>query len=513
MGNTNRQTSARHHIKHHIKNGIFGILAISFAATSAFAERAVPYSPKFQKEINETFFSDRAPFSGVSQNKTAAFRANILQRRKEVFENLVGQIVFDKEKSRKEAEEKASTHKLVRAYDLVIQYVDAMTLTNGDTKEAYRLAARAMELSTALMFNGEELGVQLAVEYVDWFFKSWKVAKSSPLEAEASNLKHPENGNYLDPQDLVKFDISLLDPPTESTFWKKPADISKIKVADQYYGGKSQLQKDFPVVFPATSTLIYDDVRETQTKPKFDVYGVGPDGKKREYKLKIAAEMHSDPTVSSLLTALGYSTDVTKYVRDIKVVLPEGTTVSDVRSKWQGYFSADNLANLFDNYRPETYITGQGFTEDGREYFTLSEGVLEAKPKNHLRIGGWEYEENGYLGNRETRGLFIFDLWVNNGDWDAENNKLVMKREEDGSYSMHHIQHDMGHSMGMILREKPEAFTWNMIRKNTSKEIEFEYQTYRKNGLFGKVTFSDAKWMVRNMSQLTRSQMLNNSEF
>ncbi|MBW2667508.1 MAG: hypothetical protein JRE13_14550, partial [Deltaproteobacteria bacterium] len=270
----------------------------------------------------------------------------------------------------------------------------------------------------------------------------------------------------------------------------------------------------------------FDKPHLTQSKPKFDIRWRSPEclqAKKKKQqkkceqrmKLKFGMETHADPVANALMRALGFNSDVSMHVRNVRVNLGDKTRAS-IEADWIGYF---------DRQRIHTYIpidkvlkpdgAGRGEDEEG-EYFVFQVAVVEDKPREIDRIGQWTFSWGLAEQSREARGLFVFNAWIANADMkDEENNKLVLRTLPNGEQKMFLVQQDIGHSFGWILPERAEAYTWDLIETNATSRlfgwangsIEFNYINLQDAGLEHTTTYADAKWMTRRIAQLTREQI------
>ena len=485
------------------------LLALLVAGPVALAESPTPFTPDFAAQVEERFFEA----GQVSKPKLEAVRAEIWQRRTE----LAGIYAADYAahgKSPGKAAKRAAKKKLVKVYDLLTGRKNRGGLlevlaSETDPTRARRLAAQIIEIDYALKIEGQIPKTLRFIDHVTWaFFVPWSIegeSRASRAAAEASNLFNPETGEFYEAEDLAAliqrgFDISRLDPPPDSNFRQRSDPIEEIEVYQAFYGGGDPLHRGMETSFPEHSASL-TGIRTVQTKPKFNIE-IEDGRKKLEYKLKVGAETHSEPTTGALLATLGFNTDVTRYVRDFRVDLGDAS-VDELRNQWRTYFEDPRTHNRFsfDDYLEE------GEDERGR-YLLAREALLEAKPKELVRVGPWSFGANGNEGLREVRGLAIFSVWIGNTDLkESENNKLVLRELEDGDMHPFHVHHDIGHSLGRITNEQINAFPWDLARRSLTGKIKLNYHSVWPTSLHRRVTYADARWMVRLIAQLTRHQI------
>lgn len=460
----------------------------------SFSMVELPHDKQLETQINETFYSD----GNVSFAKTESFRENIEKRKDEIIQNIIQYETREKEESKNDAIEEAMESDSVFIYDLILKYLDEAQLLDNDI-ERRALYAKILELEYSALVEGVRLPIIKQIDFVKNFLKPWSISKTKTPEGEASNLYDPETGLYYGQETLRELkeagkDLSLIDPKNQTSFWTKQ-NIEQVDI-EKNYRGDNRLYKDIDIFFPETG--VFKKVRKTQSKPKVDITTIR-NGKKIKFKLKVGSEMHSEITSASLIAALGYNVDISKYVRDFKMILPKKTSFREFKKEWNSYYL---------DYDLDKYIKEKGKTEDGHEYIIWTEALIETKPEPIKRIGPWAWGENGHRSLREVRAILLFNMWVANLDLkEAENNKMVLKPSTDGEFEMFHYQHDMGFAFGRIFREKPGAFQWDLVSKVTPNAVHINFHNFQNNSGFDQVTFSDAKWMVRLIARLSREQI------
>jgi hypothetical protein len=485
------------------------LLTLLLAGPAALAESPNPFTPDFEAQLEERFFEA----GRISTRKLETMRAELQKRRAELVSIFAADYTAEG-KSPKKAAKQAAKKKLVKVYDLLIGPDNRGGLlgeltSEPDPSRARRLAARIIEIDYALKIEGEIPKTLRTIDHITWaFFVPWSIegkSRARHSDAEASNLVNPETGNFYESQDLAAlieqgFDISRLDPPLDSDFQQRRGPIAEVEVHRAFYGGGDPLHQGMETSFPEHSASL-TRIRTVQTKPKFDIE-VEDGDEKRKYKLKVGGEIHSEPTTGALLATLGFNTDVTRYVRNFRIDIGDAD-VGELRNTWRTYFEnhRTHLRYRFDDYLEE------GEDEDGR-YLLVHEALLEAKPKELVRVGPWPFGANGNEGLREVRGLAVFSIWIGNTDLkEAENNKLVMREIEDGNVRSFHVHHDIGHSLGQIMNEQINAFPWDIAHRSFTGKIKLNYHSVWHTSLHRRVTYADARWMVRLIAQLTRHQI------
>jgi hypothetical protein len=459
----------------------------------------LPFNSQLKQLISQTFYEG----PGISPEKIAAYHQGIEKRYWQITDNLKNVYILRKHLSSEKALNKVFKRGTIEAYQVLLDYIEELKTTKEPT--AFNLLAlKVLEMDDALKISGKKLASTMLFEKVSAALKRRKIPIKTAPKGEASNLADPVTGFYYSQTQLARMkqggiDISKLDPPGDSTFWT-PHDIGKIDIKAYYQTGQPPLHKGLKIVFPLDKggKGYYIKIRRTQTKPKIDIF-ITHKGKRLSFKLKVGSEMHSEVTAASLYAALGFSVDISKYVRDFKLVLGD-TTPHQFKRAWNAYYS---------RYDVNKYIKDQGEDEEGH-YIVFYEGLLEAKPNGLLRVGPWAFGRVGHNGLREVRGTLLFDIWIANMDLkEAENNKLVLRktRKTGGHYRFFHIQHDMGFAFGSTYIERPGDFNWTLVKKKTDDYVLLSYRCFQQNSIFKYVTFADARWMVRLIARLSREQV------
>jgi hypothetical protein len=470
-------------------------LALFLTSFPIWALQELPFDLQLKETIHQTFFEG----AGLSDSKILKFEEQIQQRRHEIVTLISRNHLLRERKKPEKLEEELAKEELIQLYDLILSDLQLMR-TSNDLNDAQLIAQRILEMEYSTLVEGVRPIIEIGLNYIPNILKRWKIKKNTPDNSEASNLYDQASGLYFTPKELDQLkaagtDISMLNPSSKTSFWTK-RNINQVNV-DKVAAGKIRLYEGIEIQFP-NAVAVYKKIRKTQTKPKIDVE-TEINGKKRTFKIKVGAEVHSEITSGLLMATLGYNIDMTRYARDFKMIIPKKIKFRDIKKEWNSYFQ---------NYDIDKYIKEQGKTDSGEDYVIFTEVIMETKPDEILRAGPWAWGKLGKRGLREARGMLLFNMWVGNTDIkESENNKMVMKPKDDGTYEIFHMQHDMGFSFGRWLPEKPGEFPWDIISKSTSGEIGINYRSFQTNSGFDHVTYADMKWMARQIAQLTRSQI------
>lgn len=454
---------------------------------SVSAQNNLPFSKTYIQELE------------TKLHQISTFEEEVLKRRNEIYTLSLNERLKVKDQNEEKAKKKALED--IENYDLVIDLIDQIKNESDLTIKLKKLKL-AKDLSDALKVEGNLLFVYEAVEAARGILKKYAISKNKKELGVSKSLYNSKTGGYLDSEELEEknLDTSDFEISPESEFMFRRDNISQVNVKESYLNGKNKLYEGHKVWWPSVNTFKLKRIKKAQSKPKLDVYSKNPEtGEKELFKIKLGAEIHSEPTVAALANTIGIYTDLSKYIQNIKVYLDD-MTFSEFRNDWYSYY---------DGYHLETLIKEKGQDEKG-EYIIFIDGLIEQKLDNfkeYRRIGPWAWGSNDHKHLRETRGLFLFNVWVGNTDLkESENNKLIIKTS-DKELKSFKIMHDMGFALGNFLREKPLDFKWKAVKKNKKNEIVLRFLNIQHNSGFDHVTYDDAKWMVRKIAMLTREQI------
>lgn len=452
------------------------------------------------QEINELFVDTNGEFS---EEKISNYKTNILSRYNEVVRNMQNYKSLHEGESRADIREDISEEDILTAYNLIQTKLNEIKLQRS-LEDKYQLAYEVLELEWATRLYGQDDKIVKIFKAVRELIKQQKVYKYKVNSGEAYNLFNPDTKTYYTQDELHQlkengFDISKLDPSAKSHFWEN-RKIEDIDVKDDADLGTSlydQVSLDFP------NEAVFKSMIQTQTKPKFrlkaKVYNpYTGEYEKRNMKLKVASELQSEVTAGFLARVLGYHGDASKYVRDFVIKLDKDTTLAELKRDWAEYFKT----YTFEDYVKEVYVDGEGIT-----CIKIVDGILEAKPSELIRVGPWAHGKHGHNNMRETRALYIFNAWINNLDVkEQDNNKLILKKDNEGQLKIYQFQHDIGFSFGNKLNAKPQDYKWKIIKKITPNKIVLDYPHGTYNTGFEEVTWADARWIIRKIAKITRKQ-------
>jgi hypothetical protein len=512
-------------------------------AAPAVADTELPYAGPFLEELRGELFSvesgrpsDPAARVALDPARLADYRARIQRKLRFVRDHVERYERIERGRSAKKARKRAESRDSVIALRYVLELLDALE-AESDPVRQQRIAADAMTVEYATRSYAEpirviSIPVHLLNIVFDWSMPAGQ--RSWQADREAANLVNPATGGFYTPRELRALmregvDLSTLDPPDETLFWRAIPDIGLVDITQHYLGGGVPVQHGAKAVFPPGDSPVFefDGMHLTQSKPKIDVVWSPPEclaaaetkqqrkACEASYKLKLGMETHADPTANALLAGLGYNADLARHFKNVRIDLGD-FPYAEVERQWIAYF---------DQQRTHTYIPiesvllpgeqGRGRDEQG-DYIVFQEAVAEYKPSEIERIGMWPFSEGVASTSREARGLQLFNIWIANADMkDEENNKLSLRRDAEGEMRIYLTQQDIGHSFGVALPERADVFPWEAFESSWWSRLfgwirgrkEINYFNLQQSGLEYIATWADSKWMARRIAQLTRPQI------
>lgn len=474
------------------------LLVCLVLSSTVFASENLPFGKDYKARIENAFYESGT----LSEAKVALYKEQVSKRADQLFNVIYNYRVNEKGDSKKKARKKANKDDTVVGLRMLLPLAEG--LKSLPTKfEQFQAAEFILDQDVALLSEITPVNsVMSKIDSFNQFLRLFKIQKNETSEyGEASNLVHPETGAVLSQEELKKmkaagFDLSKLNPLPNNGVIGEVADIGSVDVLDVFTNGKEALHSGLKVSWPLKNEGKFVKIRKTQSRPKIMFESVDSEGNVREWKLKMAMEIHSEPTAAALGTALGMYTDLSKHVDNFKIYLGK-VTWDEFYVDFTSYFEPDDLKRL---------VKERGTDEKG-EFIIFHEGMLEARfdDKSITRVG--PYYPAHKKGKREVRGWQIFNVWINNTNLKkGENNKLI-RRDFEGGSKLFALQHDIGFAFGNWRREKPTDYKWKAIYKNKKDEIIFNFRSAVLHDGWDHVTMSDGKWFTRKIAQLSRAQI------
>ncbi len=461
-----------------------------------FVFSQIPLSDKVIRQIESTFYEN----GKLSDSKIERYIDNLNERANQVEQSVYYYELKRKQKSDKKALKKSLKNKYSKSIkDLIFNWISNIP-RNKSRPSTMRYLSQIIDIDNAIKIEITPYkSEKIVLDAIYNLSHRFKIQKHGVEEAR--NLINTKTGEYFSISELEVLksqgvDISKFNPPKDNGVIELIDDISKSDVYDRYRNGNNRLHRGLKVEFPKENIGYFKEIRKTQSRPKIIFTTKDSNGNDlKEYKLKMNWEIHSEPTIAALGTAIGLYHDLSKHVKLFKIYI-ENMSHEEFKQDFLSYYLEEQLENIVHSYGEDT---------NGR-YVLFKEGMLEARfDSNKLyRVGPYYPTEK--KGLRESRGLMIFNFWVGNADLKpGENNKTLIKKGIKNE--LFYMQHDIGFGIGFFEREKPTDFPWNIIKRNKKKEIVFNFRSFASPKEYNHISFSDAKWMVRKIAMLTRKQI------
>ncbi|MFZ3230978.1 MAG: hypothetical protein WA160_12290 [Pseudobdellovibrio sp.] len=280
---------------------------------------------------------------------------------------------------------------------------------------------------------------------------------------------------------------------------------------------------------------------------------------KEIYKLKFGNELYSGPFNSRMYLALGYNSSEINYVNSVNVNydrkmftdfnLRKGTDYSvTVLGQKVTTFQRKSVSDLFD-YALEfvltngqhinakefkkkllnSEVTGRSLvdsdfntqTESSIDYVKMGQASITTKTDD-IEIGPWKLDDLDFTKKREFRALLILSAWLGNFDIRMDNNRLIQVTDQNNQSSLKLNLVDVGAGLGnsnsalSVTSSAVNDMSWTVTQtfKDGGDETEVKdrlqmigFMTLELNKTFEKVQLNDAKWMLRQMCQVSKEQL------
>lgn len=298
------------------------------------------------------------------------------------------------------------------------------------------------------------------------------------------------------------FDFSKLEPGKSSLWNNHPPtrqEIAKQKAL---------------AIFPAEGeTLKYNKVKFSgKGSPKFDVK-FKRDGKKYKVKVKLGKEVHVDPIVSTIGKMLGLYQDETRYRDEIQV---------EFKSKNQYQRFLSQLTRKYGEYYTKNNFRREEHLEDGKVIVTFGNVLLEANPKDIIKLNPFEQTGWDNLNRREYRAMLLWFAWLGIRDVKDGNWRLQLQKREGKEPVVQALFQDVGavlYGTGTIERSIVDFATDGYsqisvngfpekITKVRDKDVVIKWADLAwAPDFFSTVTFYDLKWMAKKIARLSREDI------
>jgi len=255
------------------------IASLPFPARSG---TRIPYNGEFHAQLDEVFFvSDHGREGHADPAKVDVYRAFVGKKLHFLEGHVINREMIDRGRDEASAKQRFRRLDTTIALEHILALLARMIETEN-LAEAHDLAAEILMLEYATRSYTDPIGsIKVPVHLKNFIFE-WREPKRTTTRGaprEASNLVNPETREFYTTDELREliragFDISTLDPPDETPFWRAKHDIAAVDIVENYFGGGDPLHDGIASEFPPFdgADFKFDKLHLTQSQPKLDVF-------------------------------------------------------------------------------------------------------------------------------------------------------------------------------------------------------------------------------------------------
>ncbi|MCB9228684.1 MAG: hypothetical protein H6618_03650 [Deltaproteobacteria bacterium] len=375
---------------------------------------------------------------------------------------------------------------------------------------------------------------------------------------EAANIPVPEgmrssypdqywfSPEQLDGLEKGGVDTSVFDPP-DSGFWRRPHwNLAEWKPESYHDLGRRSLEQRHTeeqiqaLYNPDTeiSVVLSPSSSSRGTTPKINVIY----GDNQKWKMKfltdkigsptplspasaierviISSEVNIEPAVNNLAAMLGFTIDPTYYKKVVRLYLPEEAyesydsfdvylnqkVIGELNERFRGQ-DVWNIRSAFEKIRED---------EEGKKYIEMRGVSLEKKSdlKTDRNVSLFIRTGLGKNLKREFRAFALFLALIQDPDVKDDNTKVKMIPVSDSSeqenFKFAYSNSDMGIALGFGF---PNNFEKDLVKKvrhhrnGRLKSLKLNYYTLFPFPALKTVSFSDARWLMRMVSQIPANKI------
>jgi hypothetical protein len=295
----------------------------------------------------------------------------------------------------------------------------------------------------------------------------------------------------------------------------------------------------------------FEDAIWTYAKAK-DGFGgnAGFEAKSGEMHIKIKfGEIHSEPFTARLFHALGYNVDACDYSPGLKVKFdrrifaefnsrkPVDTSITAFGMPvWTIHFQPKHDPFKFiacailkdgtilqpaDLRRALDAGTAESNLESRIDYLITVPANVQLRSAAERSIGPWDFGQLGHEQLRELRGAGLLAAWLGWFDSRFENTRLRVVQSEHG-IRLKHVLSDVGGGLGKSVGwfgwrgespdEFPKSFTEPEVFQGKARMTKpfriVNFRPIEQTPAFREMTMDDARWMARQIAQLSEHQIV-----
>ena len=188
-----------------------------------------------------------------------------------------------------------------------------------------------------------------------------------------------------------------------------------------------------------------------------------------EWSVKQGAEGPVEPTVSRLLSAMGY------------------------------------------HQPPVYYLPSFTVSRDGR-IEKVEGGRFRPKLPGLNQEGSWSWQQNPFVGTQPYQGLLVLLMILNSSDLKNANNSIYELSEPRAGATRWYVVKDLGASLGASGRLDPPRGDPDLFERTPfiagvrDRFVTFHYVGWHQELVRGRITTSDVRWMCERLGRLSAQQ-------
>lgn len=297
-------------------------------------------------------------------------------------------------------------------------------------------------------------------------------------------------------------DLSIYNPSGES-LWRKlsPAEYVKAKERhEDWFPSEDEIIKFKQIKFSSAGSPKMEGEFER-------------DGKEIEVKIKMGIETHTEIVTSMLGKMLGMYQDTSVPRKTLKVYLPKKMTHDAFRSQWDRKY--ESLNRSF-----STFLHSYGRDDKGL-WVVLKDVQLSINDPKFLRVGPYDPSGWDLPNRREQRAQILWFGLVNMMDTKAGNHLLAYEKTDKGliprysfqdvGYSLHYQFHvnfsRIAHMVNSVLAWGVNSYADSFMKWDEEKVHIWWSDALLNRGRFQSTTYSDVKWMARQIARIPHSDI------
>jgi hypothetical protein len=164
--------------------------------------------------------------------------------------------------------------------------------------------------------------------------------------------------------------------------------------------------------------------------------------------------------------------------------------------------------------RPETVDENyQVAYEAGIEALVWKPGTVAHESEDVRQIGAWDYDQLDHADRREVRAVFVLAAWLDQFNMRWENTRVAYVKR-GSAWELQHLFSDVGSGLGLartLIRSRNsdvEAMLWEVTERKGNRVRFSGFAVNVDNKAFERLTWSDARWMLRRLATLSEAQIL-----